>query len=259
MHSFAKSYKRVSYFSTFTNLNPKLLETVCWFYIPLMCFLWHNKLVFIHSITSITSWILLKISKLLCPEFFRFCLNFSQTRTFGGEITPPSSYNTVRLNSLLVVTVTHRSLAIKNHISSKFDSNEFMTCKHQGDVLACRVLPAPPLCIQQSRTHGCRKDFFPMVATNSGFFHGGAQKNIFQGVLTVVKFHFTNSKLRRNFFTTKLTGKYCIKIEDLEESRPPVTPFRRPWSHFGVNWEIYCNVCKEIWFWKNLWTFQTFR
>jgi len=30
----------------------KLLQTVCWFYIHLMCFLLHNKLLFMPSITK---------------------------------------------------------------------------------------------------------------------------------------------------------------------------------------------------------------
>lgn len=39
--------------------------------------------------------------------------------------------------------------------------------------------------------HGCRKDFFP----------GGGLKDFFQGGSTVVKLHFTNSKLRQKTFS----------------------------------------------------------
>jgi len=41
MPSFAQTFKRVSYSSTLANWNTKLLETVRWFYIYLMCFVWY--------------------------------------------------------------------------------------------------------------------------------------------------------------------------------------------------------------------------
>ena len=42
-------------------------------------------------------------------------------------------------------------------------------------------------------------------------FSGGGQKDCFQGVATVIKFHSINSKLReKHFSTTELLGKYRL-------------------------------------------------
>ena len=61
---------------------------------------------------------------------------------------------------------------------------------------------------------------FFLWRVNGGFFPGGGQ--------TAVKFHFTNSKLRENYFSTKkLTGKYQIsKSRGSKALFAP--PFRRP-------------------------------
>ena len=76
--------------STLTNWNTKLLETVCWFYVYSMCFLWHNELLFIRSITREYNFINIvkKMSKILCSIFLSFCPNFWQIKTFVVRLHP---------------------------------------------------------------------------------------------------------------------------------------------------------------------------
>ena len=50
--SFAQTFKWVSCTLTLTYWKTKLLETVCWFYVYSLGFLWHKNLLFMHSITK---------------------------------------------------------------------------------------------------------------------------------------------------------------------------------------------------------------
>jgi len=79
MLTFAQTLKWVSYSSTPTDYNTKLLETVCWFYIYLVCFVWHNKLV-CKTLNDE------KVSKLLCPIFWDFTHNFGKSKFFVGTL-----------------------------------------------------------------------------------------------------------------------------------------------------------------------------
>jgi len=68
-----------------------ILETVCWFYIYFLYFVWRNKLLFIHSITKKHKFIsIVKNFETFCQNTLRFCPKFRQIKTFGGALSPSS-------------------------------------------------------------------------------------------------------------------------------------------------------------------------
>ena len=87
------SNESINYTSTLTNQNAKLLETVCCFYIYLMCFLWCNKFLFIHSITRkynlINNILIFYNCEASFPIFLRFCINFYTSKFLGICLHPP--------------------------------------------------------------------------------------------------------------------------------------------------------------------------
>ena len=88
---FARICKWLRYSSILTYKNTKLLEAVCWFYIYLICFLWHNKLLCIHSITKNYNFInIVKNFETSLPKVFEISSNFWQIKTFGGALAPPA-------------------------------------------------------------------------------------------------------------------------------------------------------------------------
>jgi len=79
-----------SYSLVLTHWNTKLQERVCWFYMYLMCFLWLNKFLFMHSITLKHNFI--KIVK-KCPYFpahiyWDFVQIFGKSKLLGVRFHP---------------------------------------------------------------------------------------------------------------------------------------------------------------------------
>jgi len=103
---------QVSHTKTHQLSHTKTLEIVCWFYIYLMCFLWRNKLLFIHSLTrnifSITV-VLLKMSKLIRPKFWDFAQIFDKSNFHEGACTPvPTALPVDTLGNLLMLVTDLR-------------------------------------------------------------------------------------------------------------------------------------------------------
>lgn len=91
MPSFAKTFNWVSYSSTLTNKNAELQEKVCWFYIYLKCFAWHNKLSIFHSIKRKCKFINIdKNFEIFLPNLMKFCSHFWQIESFWGACEPPA-------------------------------------------------------------------------------------------------------------------------------------------------------------------------
>ena len=83
------------------------------------------------------------------------------------------------------------------------------------------------------------KSRLPFSWASERFFPGGPilafsrwwLKAFFQGWATVMKFHFTNSKIREKIFSTEnLIWKY--QISKSRGVKAPCSPFRRPWPWF---------------------------
>jgi len=85
-----------------THQNTKLLETVYRFYICLMCFLWHNELLFIHSITRKRNFINIvkKCRSLFAQHIWNFAQIFDKSNLKGSACTPAPPTLAPLLNTL---------------------------------------------------------------------------------------------------------------------------------------------------------------
>jgi len=135
MPSFAQTFKSVSFSSTLTNWNTKLLKTICWFYISLMCFLWHNKLLFIHSIKMKYDFINNVKNVEICAHIsWDFAQNFDKPKVLVVRLHPftSSSYNTVYPRH---ASIYHRT---NKFVCKPWQEQAWMECFGKGDGTAFR-------------------------------------------------------------------------------------------------------------------------